>query len=202
MLFGLAQRLKKWEFADKMSRMVQDKNTEKISWKNIRTIVSGHSKPALIGLVQELYSLSAENQNYIHAKFELGDSLKHYKTLIRDAIYPDRNHPIRLSEARKAISQYKKAVGDPLGELELMVYYVECGNQLTLDFGDIDEPFYNSMISMFANVVKKLQSCDESTNRRFVPRLHTVVQSADGIGWGYHDNLSDIFYGAFAEFGR
>lgn len=162
--------------------------------------MSGHSKPSLIGLIQELYSLRTENKNYIHAKFELGDSLKHYKTLIRDAIYPDKNHPIRLSEARKAISQYKKAVGDPLGELELMVYYVECGNQLTRDFGDIDGPFYSSIISMFAKVVKRLQSSDESIIKSYVPRLHTVVKSADGIGWGYYDDLCDIFYEAFPEF--
>jgi hypothetical protein len=91
-------------------------------------------------------------------------------------------------------------VGDPLGELELMVYYVECGNQLTRDFGDIDGPFYSSIISMFAKVVKRLQSSDESIIKSYVPRLHTVVKSADGIGWGYYDDLCDIFYEAFPEF--
>jgi len=79
------------------------------------------------------------------------------------------------------------------------VYYVECGNQFTVDYGDIDEGFYESLESMFTQVVKTLQTSDETTVERFLPRLKAVVSQAEGIGWGYYDAISDALEGAFPE---
>lgn len=172
----------------------------KLSWTDVRKIVSRHDRKALIGLVQELYSLNAENKDYLHTKFELIDPLGHYKNVIRDAVNPDDYmQPIRLAVGRKAISQYKKAIGRPLGEIELMVCYVECGNQCTLEYGDIDEPFYNSMISMFDKVVTTILKMDQSAVKKYIERLHRVVKKSSGIGWGYYDDMADIFYGAFPD---
>ena len=171
----------------------------KLGWADVRKIIVGHDRKALIGLVKELYSLNAENKHYLYTKFKLIDPLKHYKDIICQAVYPNYDKPIELSAGRKAISQYKKAVGDPLGEVELMVYYVECGNQCTLEFGDIDGPFYDSMISMFDKVVKALGTMDKAVIEKYVSRLHTVVKKSNGIGWGYYDEMVDIFYEAFPE---
>jgi hypothetical protein len=69
----------------------------------------------------------------------------------------------------------KKAINDPVGTLDLMVYYVECGTQFTVDCGDIDEAFYASLESMFTQVVKRLQHSDQDTIDRFLPRLQGRV---------------------------
>lgn len=53
---------------------------------------------------------------------------------------------------RKAISDYKKASGDEVGVLDIMVYYVEMGTKFTLEYGDIYEEFYDSLESMFKKV--------------------------------------------------
>ena len=39
---------------------------------------------------------------------------------------------IWVSKAKKAISNYVKAVDDPVGEAELMIYFVECGNRFAV----------------------------------------------------------------------
>ncbi len=55
-----------------------------------------------------------------------------------------------------------------------MLYYVACGNDFTLEFGDIDEPFYKSMESMFARLVETLiVQKDEILVSEFMPRLES-----------------------------
>lgn len=80
-----------------------------------------------------------------------------------------------------------------------MVFYIECGNQLTVDCGDIDEQFYSSLESMFDKVVQMLKTSNQDTIDMFIPRLKTIVNKANGIGWGYYDYISDVLEEAFPE---
>jgi len=173
-----------------------------VSWKDVKQILSNKSHDELLKLISDFYSLSKENKNFIHVRFSVTeDPLKPYKDIIEESIYPDvyKNKPIKLSIGRKAISDYKKAIGSPLGVLELMVFYIECGNQLTVDYGDIDEQFYSSLESMFDKVVQILKTSNQDTIDMFIPRLKTIVNKANGIGWGYYDYISDVLEEAFPE---
>ena len=168
-------------------------DNKKIAWNEVKKILSQKDSKELLHLVKDLYSLNQENKTFIQARYSLIDPIKPYKEIIEQSLYPDpmSRKPISLSNGKKAISRYRKAVGDPKGVLELMVYYVECGNQLTVDYGDIDEQFYNSLESMFVEVLKILASSDEQTIDMYLPRLTTLVDKAEGIGWGYYDNMSE-----------
>ena len=102
----------------------------------------------LLKLVADLYRLSKENQAFLHARFAVGDDpLGPYKKTINACMYPDiySNKPIQVSKAKRAISSYSKAVGDSLGETELVTFFMECGNNFTVNFGDIDEAFYDAL---------------------------------------------------------
>ena len=88
---------------------------------------------------------------------------------------------------------FKKANGNTHDTLTLMLYFVKCGNDFTLEFGDIDEGFYNSMGSMFSRVVQTLlKQQDEQLFAEFLPQLEAEFQRVDGqMGWGYPDELAD-----------
>lgn len=158
------------------------------------------SRDELIGLVTELVNLRKENKAYIEAKFagpsELPAALEHYKKIIEKEFFPERGDPkMRLAVAKKAIRDFKKATNCIEGILELMVFYVEAGTKFTNAYGDIDEQFYTSMESAFEEVIETLnRTKDAELTRKFRPRLKAVVESTEGIGWGYHDSLCD-FYG-------
>ena len=109
------------------------------------------------------------------------------------------NKPIEVSKAKKAISSYSKAVGDPIGETELMTFFVECGNKFTLDFGDMDEPFYDALNRMYRRAMNKLLSLPEEQRDEFQGRLEAIMTSSSNIGWGYHDMLCDDYYEAFPK---
>lgn len=172
------------------------------SWKDIKTVLSQQSMPELLQLLRDLYALRPEVKDFLHARFLPSEvNVTPYKTTIRQSLSPDVIHgeDIELSRGRKAISDYQKATKDAMGTLDLMTYYVECGTQFTVDYGDIDEGFYESLESMFTQVVKRLQHSDQKTINRFLPRLRGVVRQAHGIGWGYYDAIAETLEAAFPQ---
>jgi len=102
-----------------------------------------------------------------------------------------RNQPIRFSVGKKAISDYFKATKDEIGQLELMIYYVEMGNQFTIDYGDIDEQFYSSLESMFNRILSLIEKQTKNIQKQYLPRLENIVYSVRNTGWGYYDYLSE-----------
>ncbi len=98
----------------------------------------------------------------------------------------------RFREAKKVISEYKKATQDLVRTLDLMLTYVERGHAFTNDFGDIDMPFYEALINMldrFATELKKSPARHE-LYARFRERLLRMNRTAN-IGWGYGDFVHD-----------
>lgn len=175
---------------------------KKPSWSDVKTAIANFERPALISLISDLYAYSTPNKNFLHARFSLGsDALKPYKKIIEDALFPDvmANDPVEIATAKKAISDYSKAVGDPKGMLELMVFFVECGASFSLDVGYGDEYYFASLERMYEKAIKLLLTLDDATIDDFYDRLEDLVTSTKDIGWGFHDTLVDIFYEAFPE---
>ena len=67
---------------------------------------------------------------------------------------------LSLKAARSVISNIRKAAPSTEGLAELMLYYVECGVELTNVYGDINEAFYDSIESMFTDYVTLLNSME------------------------------------------
>lgn len=170
------------------------------SWKVIRSALKEASHKDLLSLIGDLYALRKENQTFLHSRFVRdGNALEPYKEVIEQYISPTEpwKHPVKLSQARKAISDYRKAVNDTEGLVELMLFYVECGVNFTLEFGNIDEPFYNSVEGMFFDGLKTLKSCEPDVVAKLLPRFTEAVRSTKGMDWGFHDGLLDTFENHF-----
>jgi hypothetical protein len=93
-----------------------------------------------------------------------------------------------VGTVRKAISDFKKISINPYDVIDLMLIYVEAGVECTLEFGDIDEPFYNSLGSMYKNTLELIMKHDYLSS--FDNRLTDVVHKTRRMGWGFHDELS------------
>ena len=106
-----------------------------------------------------------------------------------------------MESANKAIQDYRLASGDDEGLAELLTVYVEVGNQFTLDYGDIDEGYYDTMESAFQDAVDHLLAMGnrEKDIGKYRERLRKVVISTANIGWGYGDGLNGMFYDAFGD---
>ncbi|XCN74443.1 MAG: hypothetical protein Q3M24_06770 [Candidatus Electrothrix aestuarii] len=132
--------------------MTRKKKQQKSSWQDIEKIIGQFDKKQFTDLLRDLYQLSSDNKDFFSTRFSTGeDLLSKYKETIQKSVHPylEDGELLDIQKANDAINRYSKAVDNPMGEAELRVYYVECGNNFTLSYGDIDEDFYDSMIEMY-----------------------------------------------------
>src|SRR6266571_7868995 len=84
------------------------------TWSDIKEKLADFDRAGMLTLVQDMYGASKDNQAFLHARFGLGaDTLKPYKATIARWLWPDlsRGQDTSISKAKKAIADYKKAVG-------------------------------------------------------------------------------------------
>jgi len=185
-----------------MTAATRIRKQPEVTWSAVKSALSGSGREALLGLVKDLYGLSASNKQFVDARLHLGrDPLVQCKKVVAECIAPDvfSRKPIQIAKAKKAISDYRKAACDDRGELDLMIHFVECGNQFTLEYGDIDEGFYDALVNMYVRAVKATKDLPLPERRSFQDRLRALSVSSEPIGWGYHDGLCDAYSSAFPE---
>ena len=171
---------------------------KEISLKNLKAYLKQRSKEELINEISNLFTKFEYVKDYYQAK--LGHSnnqvLQKYKDIIKDEFFPTRGFgKTRLSIARKAISDYQKVSGSKESLADIMLFFVEMGVQFTNAYGDINAAFYNSMESMYERAIKFI--ADQGIQDMFKTRCIKIVEDTSGIGWGFHDGLSAIYYKYF-----
>lgn len=110
-----------------------------------------------------------------------------------------KNKPVQIAKAKKAIADYSKAAGEPIGLLELMIFFVETGTSFTVNCGDMYEEFYLALERMYEKALNLLLTMDEKIIDDYYDRFEDVVSSSADIGWGFHDLLAEMFHDAFPE---
>ena len=101
-----------------MSENTKRQSKSHPTWAGVKAKLADLDRAALLGLIQSLYSAHQDNQRFLHSRFGLGgDVLEPYKKIIDRWLWPDvlRNQDTSVSQAKRAISDYKKAVGDHEG---------------------------------------------------------------------------------------
>jgi hypothetical protein len=168
---------------------------------DLKQYLDTRSREQLIAEIGEMFSKIDAVKDYYQGKLNLGYSeevSEKYKSVIKHEFFPARGFGrARLSVARKAVSDYKKVSASKFGAADVMLYYVETGVQFTNTYGDIDEAFYNSMESMYERAVKYI--VHHGMRGQFEERCRRIITDTSGIGWGFHDGLSEIYEEHFKE---
>lgn len=162
------------------------------SWSDLKARLADLDRAELVGLVQALYAASRENQTFLHARFALGeDVLKPYKVTIDRWLWPDvfRNQDISVAKAKKAIADYRKAVGRPEGLAELMVFFCERAAGFSLDVGMQDEGLFDALVRMFAQALKTIEVLSETQRQQLWDRLDAVRHTGHNLGYGVGDEM-------------
>jgi hypothetical protein len=170
------------------------------SWSEVKAKLVDFDRAGLIGLVQDLYAASKDNQAFLHARFALGDDvLKPYKATIDHWLWPDvfKNQDTSVAKAKKAISDYKKAIGQPEGLAELMVFYCERAAGFSNDVGLQDEGYFDALVRMFGQALKTVDGLPRDRKPALIERLDSVRHISHNFGYGVGDDMDDLL----AEFG-
>ena len=149
-------------------------------------------------LIKDILDLFKKNQfvkdYYISQESDNSNSpifLKQ-KGIIENEFFPERGDgKARLSVAKKAISEFKKLSSNKVLIADLMIFYVEVGVRYTNEYGDINENFYFSMESMYENALKFIVT--NKISNIFQDRCLEIVEDTVNIGWGFYDQLSELY---------
>src|SRR5579884_160985 len=162
------------------------------TWTDVKAKLASFDRPGLLGLIQDLYTAHKENQTFLHARFGLGeDVLKPYKETLDRWLWPDilRNQDTSVMKAKQAISTYKKAVGDPSGLVELMVFYCECAAGFCNDIGYQDDAYFDALVRIFEQALKTIAQLPASDRTPLIARIDKIRTISHNFGYGVGDDM-------------
>lgn len=176
--------------------MANEKNHSP-TWIDVKVALTKFDRAGLIGLVQDLYGGSKDNQAFLHARLNLGrDQLEPYKAMISKSICPDlmRGQPISVSKAKKAITAYKKAIGHPEGLAELAIFYCEEAFSFLEGVAMDDQAYFLSLIRMYSQAIRFVSNLPPDVRIGYADRLDKLRSRGRHVGWGVEDELNSLWY--------
>jgi hypothetical protein len=178
-----------------VERMAKRKPKSHPTWTNVKAKLADFDRAALLGLIQSLYAAHKDNQTFLHARFGLAeDVLEPYKKTIDRWLWPDvfRRQDTSVSQAKRAISDYKKAVGDPEGLAELMVFYCEQAAGFCSDIASDDDGYFDALVRMFEQVLKLAETLSVERRDDLMTRLDRVRVISHKFGYGVGDDMDSL----------
>jgi hypothetical protein len=170
----------------------------KPTWKDLKLRLQELDRGALLELIQDLYAANKETQVFLHARFSLGDDvLRPYRETIDRWLWPDvfKQQDTSIAKAKKAVADYKKAVGQPAGVAELSVYFCERGVGFANDVGLQDEGYLAALVRMFEQAALTTMALPQAQRVQLVVRLDAVSKQAANLGYGVGDEMDEILAG-------
>ncbi|MDR3180005.1 MAG: hypothetical protein LBT70_03850 [Holosporaceae bacterium] len=155
---------------------------DKINWSDIKRNLSKLSPKDLTKLISELYALSPQNKDFLDTKFIGGnDVLEKYRNQIKEYIAPTEpwKYDVQVSKAKKVLGQYKKATGNDIGLLDLMISYMECGASFAKEYGvsyDSNESYLYSLSIVFEDANRMIRKLGLEKNHPLFEKLIAVSQ--------------------------
>jgi hypothetical protein len=177
--------------------VVADEKGTLPSWKAIKAALQSFDRAGLLGLVQDLYALDKGNKAFLNTRLGLGsEQLAPYKAVISRWICPDlmKNQSVSISKAKKAIADYKKAIGQPAGLAELSTFYCEEALSFVESCAFEDERYFVALIRMYDRAVQCVLDLPAVERLTFAERLGRLRSRARPFGWGVYDEFSSIWH--------
>ena len=198
MYLQAAEKLAHKTIVERFVAVVRSKNASPTG-SEVRTALLDFDRAGLRGLVLDLYTVSKDNQAFLHARLGLGhDQLQPFKSCISKWVCPDvmKNQPISVSKAKKAIADYKKAIGRPEGMAELTIFYCEEAFDFLESCSIEDESYFAALIRMYGRSLEFVSSLPPAERTTYPKRLDKLRSRGRNVGWGFEEELNNLWYAA------
>lgn len=155
--------------------------------RELRAFLETCSRETLINQVLDLFTSFEQVRDYYHVRVrgEDQESRDRYKARIRAEFAWRGNTPprMRLSDAKRAVSDYRKVAASVEGMADMLFYYVEMA--LTpveeIDFQE-EHLLVNSILGMYRDAIVHVRK--HGLDREFVDRSYEIVQRGARQGYG------------------
>lgn len=162
--------------------------------REVKSELSKLDKATLIKHISELYKKYKPVKEYFDFYVDPIEKkiLDQYKEKVTEGFFPKRGYQLKLSISRNAINDFKKLGTSDESVADLLLHFVENGVEFTNAYGDVDESFYVSIENTYSSALDKIDK--NGLLDKFENRAYKIVTDTEGIGWGFHDYLVDLFY--------
>jgi hypothetical protein len=187
---------------------VTKNKTKKVNWNDLKKHLKEFSRDGIIDVLKAVYEQFDDVKAFLAARYQLLDLdavLEPYKKEIKKWLKPKKidqreyapKLTFRLAEAKKPISNYKKATSDPLGTIELMLFYLEEGAYVMKRYGYdsdhydgayIEGKFFDSMSTVFRDLCEAIfKENNPELFDRLKEKISTVVLSFGDYDTSYKE---------------
>jgi hypothetical protein len=107
-----------------------------------------------------------------------------------------KRQPVSVSKAKKAIADYKKAIGHPIGMAELSTFYCEEAFGFLESCSMEDESYFAALIRMYGRSLEIVSSLPSARRTTYLERLDKLRSRGRNVGWGVEEELNSLWYAA------
>jgi hypothetical protein len=107
--------------------------------------------------------------------------------------------PISVSKAKKAIADYKKAIGRPAGMAELSIFYCEEALGFLESCSMEDESYFAALIRMYGWSLEIVSSLVPAERTTYLERLDKLRSRGRNVGWLVAEEFNSLWYEAVDE---
>jgi hypothetical protein len=169
------------------------------TWSDVKLALLDFDRAGLRGLVQDLYTASKDNQAFLHARLGLGDDqLQPFKASISRWISPDlmKGQPVSASKAKKAIADYRKAIGRIEGMVELSIFYCEEAIGFLESCSMESESYVAALVRMYGRSVQLVSRLSSAERVTYLERLDKLRSRAKNVGWAVEEEFNSLWCAA------
>ena len=153
-------------------------------------------RDSLSEIICELYDARPEAKEYLEFWInpDADKELDKYRQKIFKQFFISGSKPRKspvFKEIKTCIKYFTTLCIDYEKTADLMLYYVEQGCELTRQFGDYDAPFYRAVENNFNKAMKFIS--EYNLDVELYPRIKRMIDSVDCLGYGFQDNLWEIY---------
>jgi hypothetical protein len=116
-------------------------------------------------------------------------------------VSPDlmKGQPVSVSKAKKAIADYKIAIGRPEGMAELSIFYCEEAVGFLESCSMDDEKYFAALIRMYGQSLEIVSSLPPAERSTYLERLSRLRSRGKNVGWVLEEEFNSLWYDAVDE---
>lgn len=171
------------------------KLTEKALVKKLNTM----NQEELVKIISDLFKTNKSVEARLNLLI-LGDEygnelLEKYKKQLYKIFNPSNivRTGFSLDRAQMVLSDFADICDSGRWYGDLALYFAECATDFTMNYGDINEKFYDSLGDAYHDAVA-VASEDEDLYKLWKDRLEYIYHEFSGFGWGMDDYITGEYY--------
>jgi hypothetical protein len=168
--------------------------------RELKSKIKALKTDELVSLIAQLYKLNKTNKDYLDFwlkpnEQELYDK---YHSIIVECFYPRHGNKLKLTEAKKAISDFKKFNASHLLTADLMLVYVENATSYAYEYDYFGEKLFSSAINVLFDFLRYIDKHDLLED--FRKRCENISDIAYYTYEFYYEEMLDLLIIFFPNF--